>query len=131
MKFQWETALQTDETGVAVKQGVGGETEWNFQKVFAQGCWQYNRCYKVINNIKIKNKLTAHNVKQKIATAFIRHATIDSNRINVEMIIDEITLSGTARLFSEKKEAERTVWPSPGVMMLDTKLRINSEVVVY
>jgi len=111
---------------------IEGEAEWNFQKVSAQKAVEnLDGVCSITNNIRVKNKVMAEDVKQKIALAFLRHASIDSNRIKVDVIRDTVILSGAVRSFAEKRDAERTVWSSPGVINIENRLEIDPEIVIY
>ena len=133
--LKWNSAVDEARIKVRVENGevtLEGETEWNFQKRSAQKALE--NLYGVggiTNNIRVKNKVIAEDIKQKIAEAFQRHASIDSGKIKVEVIDSKIVLTGSVRSFSEKRDAERTVWSSPGVMSIENRLEIIPEKVTY
>ena len=133
--LKWNSAV--DETKIKIKVEKGavtleGELEWNFQKISAQKAIEHllGVC-EVTNNLRVKNRVTTNDIKQKIALAFLRQASLDSDKIKIDVNGDKVTLSGTVRSWAEKKDAERTVWSSPGVMWVDNKLVIDSEIAVY
>lgn len=133
--LKWNSTINEADIKVTVENGavtLEGTTEWNFQKVSAQKAIEnlVGIC-DITNNIRVRNKIIAHDVKERIADAFERNALIDSDRLNVEVAGDKVILTGTVRSFAEKMDAEKTAWASPGVMDVDNQLSIDSGVVFY
>jgi osmotically-inducible protein OsmY len=81
----------------------------------------------LINNIRVKNRVSAVNVKEQISEALMRHAVLDSENIVVEVQGDMITLSGKVRSWAEWKDAERTAWASPGIVEVENRLEIDPQ----
>jgi osmotically-inducible protein OsmY len=132
--LKWNSTV--DETNVKpmVEKGVvtlEGSTEWYFQKISAQKAIEnIDGIYGIINNLKVQNRLTVDDVKQKIKQAFLRHATLDSDKIKIEVTGEKVVLSGRVRSWAERKDAETTAWSYPGVMSLENKLEVDSEIIV-
>lgn len=133
--LEWNSSIDDSKIRVQVENGevtLDGEVEWNFQKISAQKAVENLAGVRhIINNLHVKNRVVVNDVKQKIALAFLRHATLDSDKIKVEVVGDKVILSGTVRSFAEKRDAERTTWSSPGVMHVENNLEIDSEIVIY
>jgi osmotically-inducible protein OsmY len=133
--LKWNSTLDESAIKVQVENAevtLEGEAEWNFQKTSAQKAVEnLEGVCRITNNIRVKNKVIAADVKQKIASAFQRHASIDSKKIKVEVLGDKVILTGTVRSYAEKMDAEQTVWSSPGVMSIENRLEINLEILVY
>jgi osmotically-inducible protein OsmY len=133
--LKWNSSVDEDAIDVKVEKGVltlDGEAEWNFQKESVQRAVEnLLGITAIINNIRVKNKVSMDDLQEKIGEAFVRSATLDADRIRIEVNGDKVTLSGTVRSFAEKKDAERTAWSSPGVMQVINNLEINSQVAVY
>jgi osmotically-inducible protein OsmY len=133
--LKWNSNVDESAIHVKVEKGVltlDGEAEWNFQKESVQKAVEnLMGITSIVNNIRVKNKVSMDDLQEKIGEAFVRSATLDADKIRIEVNGDKVTLSGTVRSFAEKKNAERTVWSSPGVMQVINNLEINSQIAVY
>lgn len=129
--LKWNSSIDEEKINVKVEKGfvtLEGEADWNFQKVSAQKAVEnLLGILGLVNNIKVKNKIVNKDIKQKIAHAFIRNATIDADAIEVEVIEDVIILSGNVRSWAEKRDAERIAWASPGITEVDNRIEIVNE----
>ena len=79
----------------------------------------------VTNDITLKPRVAASEVKQKIEDALKRSAEIDANRITVDTVGSKVTLRGSVRSWAERTEAERAAWQAPGVTSVDNQISIS------
>lgn len=128
--LKWNSTVDEAAINVKVENSsvtLDGETEWAFQKESAQKAVEnLMGISSITNNIRVINKLSAADLQEKIDEAFVRSASLDANKIRINVEGDKVTLSGSVRSFAEKKDAERTAWSSPGVMQVVNNLEIDA-----
>lgn len=130
--LKWHSAIKDERMKVKVEDGVvtlDGDVDWAFQKNAAQSQIENLLGVKRINNnLIVKNSMPVKDIKQKIKAAFHRSATIDSEKVNIEITGTKVTLKGTVRSWAEKHDAESAVWAAPGINEVDNQLEVKSEV---
>lgn len=133
--LKWHSAIPEEKITVKVEDGnvtLGGELEWEYQKLNARNAIQYlSGVRSVINLITIKPKLDPFELERKISAAFQRSATIDASKVNVSTIGNKVVLTGKVRSFAESEDAEDVAWAAPGVYHVDNKLTIEEPELVY
>ena len=133
--LKWNSAVNEDRIEVKVDNGwvyLNGNVEWEYERRTAESAIKNLLGVRgVTNNIVIKSKIIdPTEIKNKIAEAFHRNAKLDANAVRVEVAGSTVTLKGTVRSWSEKEEAERVAWSSPGVLTVDNRIEIFNEVFV-
>jgi osmotically-inducible protein OsmY len=120
--LKWHTAVQEEKIKIKVEDGnvrLDGEVEWEYQRTNAKTAIEnLSGVRSVINFITVKPRATATDVRQKIASAFHRSATIDAEKITTEVVGSKVILRGKVRSIAEKEDAEIAAWNAPGVTIL-------------
>ena len=113
-----------------VKEGwitLSGEVHWEYQKRAAANAIRGLRGVRGIGNeIVLRPRATATDVKRKIEDAFKRSAQIDADHVHVSVRDGRATLTGTVRSWSERKEAEYAAWAAPGVTSVNDQLKVSA-----
>ncbi|MGZ8538956.1 MAG: BON domain-containing protein [Flavisolibacter sp.] len=129
--LKWHTAIPDEKIKVKVEEGLvtlDGEVEWEYQRSSARNIINNLAGVKnVINNISVNPKIVASDVKTKISSAFHRTATIDAEKVQVEVIGSKVTLRGKVRSYAEREDAENAAWSAPGVATVENHLYLIPE----
>lgn len=129
--LKWDTSIPEDHIRVKVEDGVvtlEGEVEWVFQlQSAARAAGRLAGVRKVINSIALRPKVAPSDLKHKISAAFIRNATIDASRIQVEVTGSKVVLTGRVRSLTEKEDAEKAAWLAPGIQFVENNLEVEHE----
>ena len=105
-----------------------GEVEWEYQRSSAKDAVDHLLGVRnVVNNISVKPKVSVADIKNKISAAFHRTATIDADRISVEVVGNKVILEGKVRSYAEKEDAMDAAWAAPGITTVENNLELVSE----
>jgi osmotically-inducible protein OsmY len=133
--LKWNASVQDDMIEVKVDDAwiyLDGTAEWEYQRRAAEySVRDLMGVRGVTNRILVKSiVLDAKEIKSKISAALHRSATVDSSNIILEIHGSRVTLRGKVRSWAERKDAENAAWASPGVMIVDNKIEIDTEILV-
>lgn len=127
----WNSTVPEENMAVKVEDGwvyLSGEVQWFYQKEAAKKAVENLLGVKgVINSIQIKQTGRPTRIIEKIKKAFERSADVDDKNITIFVESDHIKLSGSVRTFSEKEEAEKIAYFTPGVTKVKNELRVEYE----
>lgn len=133
--LEWNSAVQHERIKIKVENGVvrlDGEAEWDFQRTEAKKAIEKLDGVKmVLNFITLKPHAEPVDIQQKIEAAFKRSATIDSKKVNIDVIGSKVVLHGKVRSFAEKQDAENAAWAAPGVLTIDNQLEIEVPEMIF
>jgi osmotically-inducible protein OsmY len=134
-----EAALQALNSNVTIPSGalkilvhdgwvtLTGQVNFWFQRDAAERAITHLRGVKgLANDITIKPRASAADVKAKIEDAFRRHASLDAQRIRVQSVDGTVTLEGEVDSWQERQHAEVAAWAAPGVCAVKDHLSIRS-----
>jgi osmotically-inducible protein OsmY len=129
--IKWHTSINEQSIKVKVEDGVitlEGDVDWGYQRESAKNAVvNLVGVRSVINNLTLKQKNAPENLKQKISAAFHRSASIDANKIQVEVEGNKAILRGKVRSFAEREDAEDAIWSAPGIFRVENKLEVEEE----
>ena len=134
--LKWHSLIPQDKIKITVEDGwvtTKGEVEWMFEKEAVRQALENIQGVRGISNLLTvmpKETLNVSAIKKKIASAFHRSASIDSNNIVVEAVANKLILSGIVQSYAEKLDAEHAAWNAPGVTIVENKLEVDVPVMV-
>lgn len=127
--MEWASTVPKDAVQVKVQRGVvtlNGQVDWYYQKEEAStAVRKFSGVRAVINDISIKQKPQAGDIKLKIEQALKRNADLEANSIKVVVTGGRVTLDGKVKAWYERDLAERTAWSAPGVTAVEDRIQIN------
>lgn len=117
--LRWNTNVPTDAVIVKVENGLAtltGSVEWQFQREAARlAVGSLGGVRGVLNDITIRERVIANDIKTKIHDSFQRNAEIDANQIKIETAGGTVTLRGSVHSFTQRDEAANAAYSVSGV----------------
>lgn len=127
--LDWNASTPKGKVKAQVHEGsvtLTGEVDWHYQRQAAESGLRNLRGVRGLSNqITVKARVLASNIKERIQTALERQAEIDASHIKVSVEGAEVRLDGNVRAWSEREAAERAAWAAPGVLMVRDNLMIG------
>jgi osmotically-inducible protein OsmY len=127
--LEWDAFVPSNQIQVTVSKGwvtLRGDVEWQYQKEDAERVVRRLAGVKGVSNlIMVKPRATPSDLKKKIENALVRNATLDANRIDVDIQGSKAILKGTVRSWAEKEEAERVAWSAPGITSVENRITLE------
>ena len=128
--LRWDTKVPDEKISTSVEDGwvtLEGIVEWEFQISAAYDAVKNLLGVKGLTNlIKIVPKIQSSEIRQKIAAAFERIATLEVERIKINIIGSKVLLNGTVRSLAEKEDAQTAAFAAPGVTEVQNDLLVES-----
>jgi osmotically-inducible protein OsmY len=133
--LRWNASVPDENIKLKVENGIvtlEGEVEWEYQRRAARSAIEnLNGVSTIFNLIVVKSKVVPGNVKQKISSALHRSATLDADKIFVDVVGNKVVLTGKVRSLAEKEDAIDAAWTAPGVDSVESKIEIAEEELVF
>ena len=127
--ISWNTAIPVGSIKITVEKGrikLEGIVDCDFQRRSAHRSVRYMTGVKDVNNhVMIKPHPVRKLVKADIEAALGRNAVLDASGISVDTHGDSVILGGAVDSWSERMEAERAAWASPGVCHVENKIIVT------
>jgi osmotically-inducible protein OsmY len=122
----WNTFVPKDQVKVTVQHGwitLEGEVDWHYQKVAAEDAVHALLGVRgVTNAIVVKPGIGGEETKAQICAAFRRHAFLQADHIEVEVVGQQVVLSGSVHSWQAREEADAVAWAAPGVYEVENRL---------
>jgi osmotically-inducible protein OsmY len=128
--LDWNTSVPDNSVQVKVQKGwltLTGTVDWQYQKnAAAEAMAGLAGVTGVTNQIQIKPRASAFDVKKRIEDALKRNAEIEAQAIRVNVIDGgKVRLEGKVHAWSERSAAERAAWSAPGVTVVEDRITIS------
>ncbi len=128
--INWNTSVPDGAVQVKVQDGwvtLTGKVEWQYQKTAAADAVRdLAGVVGVSNQIEIKQRASAFDVKKRIEDALKRNAEIEARAIKVNVMDGgKVRLEGRVHAWSERSAAERAAWSAPGVNTVEDRLTLG------
>jgi osmotically-inducible protein OsmY len=129
--LKWHSAVPDEKIKIKVEDGIvtlDGELEWEYQRTSAKNAVVNLMGVKnVISNLIVKPKALVSDIKNKISAALHRAATIDAEKISIDVSGNKVILRGQVRSYAEKEDAEDAAWSAPGIASVVSYLEMVPE----
>jgi osmotically-inducible protein OsmY len=126
--LEWTSSLPAGAIKVMVEGGwvtLTGNVDWQYQREAAKDSVRYLLgVVGVSDQIAIKPSVSATAVKSDIEAALKRTAVADAKQIHVEVLGNDVTLTGSVHNWAERETATNSAWGTPGVRNVHDKMTL-------
>jgi osmotically-inducible protein OsmY len=133
--FRWHASVPDDKIKIKAENGwvtLEGEVDFVYQKDAAKNIVENLTGVEGVSDfITVKPVVTTNDIREQIASAFYRSATIDSKRIGIEIRGNKAILSGKVHSWTEKNDAEIAASKARGITSVENKLVVDTGVLSY
>jgi len=105
---------------------LSGTVQWPYQRLAAEHA--VHRLYGlkgIMNHVVVKQEATLEHIKTQIEDTLKLAAQREADRIDVRVNDGVVTLRGVVQGWSEKNDAVRAAWATPGVSKVDNFLEVG------
>ncbi|MEZ4569866.1 MAG: BON domain-containing protein [Thermomicrobiales bacterium] len=130
-RFEWSDVIPHEQLRITVEDGVvtlGGSVGWRYASLEAEQLVRtIHGVVDVVNDIAVVPPQVTDEaeIAGEIERAFRRHAELDAQNIEVQIVGSVVVLRGTVSSWSEREEAESVAWRSPGTKHVENEIRIE------
>jgi osmotically-inducible protein OsmY len=133
--LKWHTSVNESKIKVKVDEGVvtlEGEVDWDYQRRAARTAIEnLNGVRTIYNFISVKPVASPGDIKKKISDSFHRMASVDSEKLSVDIVGGKAILRGRVHSIKEKEDAADVAWSAPGIINVDNQLEVDVEEFVF
>ena len=124
-----DASVPSDTIDVQVRDRIvtlTGSAHWHFQRLAAlRDAERVASVQFVLDRMELTPRPSALDTAERIRQAFVRHAELDADRIDVAVAGTIVTLTGHARTWAERRQAEVAAWRSPHVTEVDDRIVVD------
>ncbi|MDR3484825.1 MAG: BON domain-containing protein [Bradyrhizobium sp.] len=128
--LNWDVIVPSNSVDVLVQDGwitLTGDVDWYHERTAAEDdVRKLSGVVGVTNNIKIKPRINASDIRIKIESALKRHAEVEADAIRITVQNgNKVLLEGRVDNWDERYKVETAAWSTPGVVSVDDRLTIG------
>ena len=125
----WDARVPADAVSVRVEKGwvtLEGSVPWYFQKSACESAVRkLTGVVGVSNFIKVKPRVQASDIKNKIMAALKRNAEVEADAIRITVKDGTVTIDGKVKAWYERDLVEQAAWSAPGVASVVDRVTIG------
>jgi osmotically-inducible protein OsmY len=125
-----DASVPSDTVDVQVRDRIvtlTGSAHWYFQRLAAvRDAERVAGVQFVLDRLELTLRPSAPDTEERIRQAFVRNAGLDADRIDVAVDGTTVTLTGTARTWAERRQAEIAAWRSPHVTAVEDHVVVDA-----